>query len=99
MESTLSLPRLSAPGPLAAAPRPSARLELNLKRNKEQDQAEVIDAAAAAFRYDECKDSAWNPEEFALLYGTRLWDEASSTQRLALNHLYWVAYYAQIISA
>ena len=36
---------------------------------------------------------------FSLLYATPLWERPPSRQRIVLNHLYWVAYYAQIISA
>lgn len=75
------------------------KLEFNNKRNEEQDQTEMIDAAAKAFKYEDHKNAYWNPEEFSLLYGTPFWDEASSHQRLILNHLYWVAYYSQIVSA
>jgi hypothetical protein len=75
------------------------RLELNHRRNLAQDQTEHIDAGAAAFAYAACKDEAWNPEPFSLLWGTPIWDQASAGQRVLLNQLYWVAYYAQIISA
>lgn len=75
------------------------RLQINHSRNKEQDHTQLLDAAAAAFNYDDCKDEYWNPEEFSLLYGTPLWEQASPSQRIILNQLYWVAYYSQIISA
>ncbi len=75
------------------------KLQINYQRNHDQDQTAAIDAAAAAFRYDHCKDEYWNPEEFSLLYGTPLWEQASASQRIVLNHLYWVAYYSQIVSA
>ncbi|MGB3495989.1 MAG: hypothetical protein WBA57_24890 [Elainellaceae cyanobacterium] len=75
------------------------KLQINVQRNRKQDHTQLLDEAAAAFRYEDCRDEYWNPEEFSLLYGTALWDEASLSQRVALNHLYWVAYYSQIISA
>lgn len=75
------------------------KLQINYTRNKQQDQTQLIDSAAAAFRYEDCKDEYWNPEEFSLLYGTPLWDGASPSQRVILNQLYWVAYYSQIVSA
>ncbi|MCA9556154.1 MAG: hypothetical protein KC933_39375, partial [Myxococcales bacterium] len=52
-----------------------------------------------AFDYEACKHEYWNPEEFSLLWGTPVWDQASAAQRVVLNQLYWVAYYSQIISA
>lgn len=90
------------------APEPSAlrsdtktwrKLEVNLRRNREQDQTEAIDAAAAAFRYEDAADAWWNDPEQSLLHATPLWDGATEAQRRLLNQLYWVAYYSQIISA
>lgn len=76
-----------------------AKLSLNYLKNIEQDHTKLIDEATKRFSYEDCKDQYWNPEEYSLLYGTPLWDQASSSQKRILNHLYWVAYYAQIISA
>ncbi len=87
------------------ASRPSDRsildrkLQINHTRNKQQDHTVLMDEATLAFCYDTCKSEYWNPEEFSLMYGTPLWDQASPTQRIVLNHLYWVAYYSQIVSA
>jgi hypothetical protein len=75
------------------------KLQLNQKRNHEQDHSAMIDEATSRFVYDQCKDEYWNPEEFSILYGTPLWTESSASQRILLNQLFWVAYYAQIISA
>ena len=75
------------------------KLEFNKKRNLEQDHSAMMDAAAARFVYEDCRNEYWNPEEFSLLHGTPLWDGASPSQRVILNQLYWVAYYAQIVSA
>lgn len=75
------------------------KIQINLQRNQKQDHTQKLDEAADAFDYETCKDKYWNPEEFSLFYGTPLWDESSPAQRIVLNHLYWVAYYSQIISA
>jgi hypothetical protein len=75
------------------------KLELNKKRNAEQDHSAMMDAATQRFVYEECKNQYWNPEQYSLLYGTPLWDGATASQRVILNQLYWVAYYAQITSA
>ncbi len=77
----------------------SRKLEINYKRNKQQDCTELLDKAAAEFNYEDCKNEYWNPEEFSLLYGTPLWFESTQYQKIILNQLYWVAYYSQIISA
>ncbi|MBW4668652.1 MAG: P-aminobenzoate N-oxygenase AurF [Cyanomargarita calcarea GSE-NOS-MK-12-04C] len=75
------------------------KLQINHTRNKQQDHTQLLDTAASDFRYENCKDEYWNPEEFSLLYATPVWEQASQTQRIILNQLYWVAYYSQIISA
>lgn len=75
------------------------KLEFNLRRNAELDHTAAIDAAAQRFRYADCRDDYWNPEQFSLLWGTTVWDQATPAQRVVLNQLYWVAYYAQIVSA
>jgi len=75
------------------------KIELNYRKNKEQDNTAMMDRLAAEFRYDDCRDRYWNPEMFSLLYGTPLWEQADSGQRVKLNQLYWAAYYSQIISA
>ncbi|MEL6462118.1 MAG: P-aminobenzoate N-oxygenase AurF [Cyanobacteria bacterium J06621_15] len=77
----------------------SRKLEINYKRNQQQDCTELLDKSAAEFDYNSCQNEYWNPEEFSLLYGTPLWFESSKSQRIILNQLYWVAYYSQIISA
>lgn len=75
------------------------KLQINYKRNKQQDQTTLMDEAVEKFCYEDCKNEYWNPEEFSLLYGTPLWEQSSPDQRLILNQLYWVAYYSQIVSA
>lgn len=75
------------------------KLELNLRRNVEQDHTRLIDDAARRFRYEDCRNEYWNPESYSLLWGTPVWAQASPSQRVVLNQLYWVAYYAQIVSA
>src|SRR5262245_22989265 len=75
------------------------KLEVNLRRNREQDHTAAIDDAAQRFRYEDCRNEYWNPESYSLLWGTPLWQQASAAQRVVLNQLCWVAYYSQIISA
>ncbi len=87
------------PTSLLDHPKIHRKLQINHTRNRDQDQTAAINDATAAFRYEDCRNEYWNPEEFSILYGTPLWDQASASQRLVLNQLYWVAYYAQIISA
>ena len=75
------------------------KIERNHHKNRDQDHSAEIDRCAASFDYASCRDQWWNPPELSLLYGTPLWEQSSEAQRIVLNHLYWVAYYAQIISA
>ena len=75
------------------------QLDFNRRRAVHADHTDDIDELAAVFDYEACKDSWWNPEEFSLLWGTPLWEQSTEDQKRALNHLFWVAYYSQIISA
>lgn len=79
--------------------KPYRKLDLNYRRAKATDHSPDLDHLAQHFNYQDCRDRYWNPPEFSLLYGTPLWDQASESQRLLLNQLYWVAYYSQIIGA
>jgi hypothetical protein len=69
--------------------------EINYRRNTESDYTEKIEALDKAFDYDSNRDYWWSPPELSLLYGTPLYEEASLTQRKALNHLYWATQYNQ----
>lgn len=80
-------------------PKTCQKLALNLKKTRDQDHTGEIDAATARFRYEDCRREYWQAERYSLLHGTPLWDGADASQRVLLNQLYWVAYYAQIISA
>lgn len=84
---------------IAAHPTLGRKVQINLQRNQAQDQTAKLNQAAQDFCYADCRDIFWQDQEFSLLYGTPLWEQSSPSQRLILNHLYWVAYYSQIISA
>lgn len=75
------------------------KMEFALKKSKELDQTVNMDLAAKNFRYADCKNEVWNPENFSLMYGTPLWEASTKDQKAKLNQLYWAAYYSQIISA
>lgn len=87
------------PSPMSGDERARRQLEFNRKRALAEDHTEEIDALAARFDYEACRESDWNPESFSLLWGTALWEQSTAQQRRVLNQLYWVAYYSQIISA
>ncbi|MBD1915167.1 hypothetical protein H6F55_00350 [Phormidium sp. FACHB-322] len=69
--------------------------EINYRRNVESDYTEKMEALDKAFDYESNRDHWWSEPELSLLYGTPLYDEASETQRKALNHLYWATQYNQ----
>ncbi|WP_353931566.1 P-aminobenzoate N-oxygenase AurF [Okeanomitos corallinicola TIOX110] len=75
------------------------KLQINHTRNKQQDHTTLMNEVVDQFNYEECKHEYWQSEEFSLLYGTPLWEQSSPYQKTILNHLYWVAYYSQIVSA
>lgn len=75
------------------------KLEINYRRNKQQDHTALLDQAAKDFSWESSKGEYWCPEEFSLMYGSPLWHESTPDQKRVLNQLYWVAYYSQIISA
>jgi hypothetical protein len=68
-------------------------IELNYKRNSESDYTARLIECQKTFDYEAERDAAWLDDEFSLLYGTPLYDQASAEQRRALNHLYWVCFY------
>ena len=92
---------MNAPLPqrLSEDARTLKKLDLNLRRNKQQDHTTLLDQASKDFSWEAAKGEYWCPEEFSLMHGTPLWDESTGDQKRVLNQLYWVAYYSQIISA
>ncbi|NET72684.1 MAG: P-aminobenzoate N-oxygenase AurF [Sphaerospermopsis sp. SIO1G2] len=75
------------------------KLKINHTRNKKQDHTTLMNEVVDKFNYEKCKHEYWQSEEFSLLYGTPLWSQSTPSQKTILNHLYWVAYYSQIVSA
>lgn len=63
--------------------------------NKKSDYTEKIKALDNLFDYESQRSYYWGPAELSTFYGTPLYDQASSSQKLALNHLYWVTQYNQ----
>lgn len=61
--------------------------------NKSSDYTEKIRDLGNEFSYSDNKDSYWSEPDLSLLYGTPLYDACSDSQKLALNHLYWVGNY------
>lgn len=69
--------------------------EINYRRNTESDYTEKIEELDKNFNYSSNSNHYWSEPELSLLYGTPLYEEASPSQKRALNHLYWVTQYNQ----
>ena len=68
-------------------------IERTFKNNSDSDYTEKIRDLGNEFNYASNSNYYWGDRELSLLYGTPLYDAASQTQKLALNHLYWVGNY------
>ncbi|HEY9632003.1 MAG TPA: hypothetical protein V6D14_01270 [Coleofasciculaceae cyanobacterium] len=69
--------------------------EINYRRNTESDFTEKIEELDKNFNYSINSNHYWSEPELSLLYGTPLYAEASPSQKIALNHLYWATQYNQ----
>jgi len=69
--------------------------EINYRRNSESDFTEKIEELDKNFNYSNNSEHYWSEPELSLLYGTPLYEEASPSQKKALNHLYWATQYNQ----
>jgi len=69
--------------------------EITYRRNTSSDFTEKIEELDRNFNYSSNSDYYWGEPELSLLYGTPLYEQASSSQKLALNHLYWATQYNQ----
>ena len=68
-------------------------IEKTYQSNTNSDYTEQMEALGKNFDYQSNSDYYWGEPEFSMLYGTPLYQSASSAQKLALNHLYWVGQY------
>jgi hypothetical protein len=68
-------------------------IEKTYQSNIESDYTEKIAELGRNFDYQKNKDCYWGNPELSTFYGTPLYEEASESQKLALNHLYWVGQY------
>ena len=69
--------------------------EINYRRNTESDYTEKIEELDKNFNYINNKDCYWSEPELSLFYGTPIYEQASDSQKKALNHLYWATQYNQ----
>lgn len=69
-------------------------IEKTYQNNSESDYTEKIRDLGNEFNYASNSNYYWGNPELSLLYGTPLYDAASSSQKLALNHMYWAGAYS-----
>ena len=74
-------------------PKHFQRIEKTYQNNQDSDYTEKIKELGNEFNYAKNSNYYWSKPDLSLLYGTPLYDAASDTQKLALNHLYWVGNY------
>ncbi|GAB1545333.1 hypothetical protein NUACC21_80090 [Scytonema sp. NUACC21] len=66
------------------------------ENNLKSGYTETIHELDKKFDYDSNSDKYWSEPQQSLLYGTPLYEASSSSQKLALNHLYWATQYSKI---
>nr|AFV96137.1 hypothetical protein [Cylindrospermum licheniforme UTEX B 2014]ARU81117.1 CylC [Cylindrospermum licheniforme UTEX B 2014] len=73
--------------------------EITYKNNTESNYTEKIEELDKSFNYSDNSNHYWSHPELSIFYGTPLYAEASHSQKIALNHLYWVTQYSQIAAS
>lgn len=74
-------------------------IEKTYKNNIDSDYTEKMESLGKNFDYSRNSNYFWGDPELSTLYGSPLYQEASQSQKLALNHLYWVGQYQHTASA
>ncbi len=69
--------------------------EINYRRNTDSDYTEKMEELDKNFNYSSNSNHYWSEPELSTLYGTPFYQEASPSQKMALNHLYWATQYNQ----
>lgn len=68
-------------------------IEKTYQSNVDSDYTEKIADVGKNFDYSSNGDRYWGNSELSTPYGTPLYEQASESQKLALNHLYWIGQY------
>ena len=68
--------------------------ENNYQNNLDSDYTEKIEELDKNFKYSSNSNHYWSDPKFSTLYGTPLYEAASPSQKIALNHLAWVSQYS-----
>jgi hypothetical protein len=67
--------------------------EITYRNNVESNYTEKIEELDKSFDYNSNSNSYWNEPELSILYGTPLYEAASPSQKIALNHIHWIGGY------
>ncbi|NEO41306.1 MAG: hypothetical protein F6J90_35265 [Moorea sp. SIOASIH] len=70
-------------------------IERTYINNNDSDYTKKIKELDKNFNYSSNSNYYWSDPELSTLYGTSLYEEASPSQRIALNHIYWAGQYIQ----
>ncbi len=73
--------------------------EINHRNNLDSDYTERMESLEKSFDYASNSHHYWSEPELSILYGTPLYIEASPSQKLALNHLYWPTQYDYVAAS
>lgn len=68
-------------------------IETTHHSNTSSDYTEKIEELYKNFNYSSNSNHYWSEPEQSILYGTPLYEAASPSQRIALNHLHWFGMY------
>ena len=71
-------------------------IETIYRSNTSSDYTEKIEELTNNFNYNSNSGSYWSEPKQSLLYGSPLYEVASPSQKLALNHLHWFTNYNYI---
>jgi hypothetical protein len=73
--------------------------DINYRNNLASNYTEKIQELDDNFDYASNSAHYWSEPGLSVLYGTPLYEEASPSQKLALNHLYWAAEYDHVAAS
>jgi hypothetical protein len=79
--------------------KPLKLIENNYRNNLNSDYTEQIEELDKNFKYSNNSNHYWSEPEISTLYGTPLYEQASPSQKIALNHLAWVSQYNHIANS
>lgn len=73
-------------------------IEKNYQNNFNSDYTEKMEELDKNFVYNDNSNCYWGKPELSIVYASPLYEETTNSQKLALNHLYWVTQYNQATS-